>query len=386
MIQVARCDHTWRETAALLAHLLAGPVRRLPVFGRDALAFNMGRFGLTELLKRAGGDRDEVLMPSFLCPAVAEAALRAGKRPRFVDIGGDLNIDPAAIELGDNTAAVVVPHMYGAPAAIEEIEARCRDAGVLLIDDAATAMGIRTGDRLLGSFGDAGLYSFAQQKSLVAGQGGLLMCNSDRAREAMAGLDVPSPSRVTAMREALRWQWEDRRHDCLPLLRYYVFRVLQKLGVRLAVTGKALAALPGVYAAVLRVQERRMDEILRRRAHNCRGLHERLHDVIEIPQYHEGCQLTRFMVRTPGHRWQERNDTEYRDHPLAAHLAKRGIGCARPYYPLHLHRDFRDHATGELPRTEATIPELVALPVQGKMSDDQLDRIAKAVRDYAGPK
>jgi len=385
-IELARCDHTWQETLALWTHLLAGPVRRIPIFdGLDALAFNQGRWALTELLKRACGDRDEVVMPSFLCPAVPEAVLRAGKRPRFVDIGPDLNMDIAATDIGDRTAAVIVPHMYGAPAAISELEARCRERGALLIDDAASATGIRCGNRRLGSFGDAGLYSFDQQKSLTAGKGGLLLCNSDRARDAMAGLEVPSPSRITGAREALWWQWADRRHHRMPLLRYYASRMREKLGMRRAYTGGTLAAMPGVHAAVLRVQLRRMDEILQRRAHNCRGLHERLRDIggLEIPQYSEGCMLTRFMVRTPGHRWQEQNGTEYRDHPLARHLSERGIGHARPYFPLHQHRDFQEHARGALPRTEETIPELVALPIQGKLTEAQLDRVAEFVRLFA---
>ena len=228
MIPLLRCDHGWRESVALATRLLAASVDRLELHdGTVAIAFNRGRWAITVLLARACADQPFVIVPSFLCTAVAEAVLAAGKRPRFVEMGTDLNLDPAAVAaaLDDDVAAIVVPHVYGAAADIETIARMGAERGVLVIDDAASAMGIEHGERLLGTFGDAGVFSAAQQKSLVAGQGGLLVCNSDRARAAMEGYAAPRCGRLRAAREALRWQWSDRWHHRAPTLRYWVERV-----------------------------------------------------------------------------------------------------------------------------------------------------------------
>jgi dTDP-4-amino-4,6-dideoxygalactose transaminase len=84
--------------------------------------------------------------------------------------------------------------MFGCPARIGEIEAHCRAAGVFLVDDAAQVVGERSEGRLLGTFGDVGIVSFAQSKAVVTGvrgSGGVLLVNNpaldDGVRQAWKG-------------------------------------------------------------------------------------------------------------------------------------------------------------------------------------------------------
>ena len=380
-----RCDQTWRELLRLVTSAFARSVDSMHVWGGiEAIALDRGRAAITEVLTRASGDAPFVILPSFCCPAVAEAVLAAGKRPRFVDIGADLNLDPAAVARRNDgdVAAIVVPHMFAKAAAIQEIQAEAGDT--LVLDDAASAAGIRHEGRWLGTFGDAGMFSFAQQKSLVVGQGGLLLCNSDRVRTAMEGLWLGRPNPWTVLGEAAWWQWEYRWRHRLPTLRYHLKRSEQKLFGKRGLRPSGSRRLPGVYAAILRVQIDRMETILKRREANCAGLHARLSGLagLEVPQFFEGCRLTRFMLRVPGARWELGRNPH--PHPLAEFLAARGIDCMRPYQPLHLLDRLGEFADERLERTEETVPELAALPVQGKMVEADYDSIAEAVAEFLG--
>jgi dTDP-4-amino-4,6-dideoxygalactose transaminase len=130
----------------------------------------------------------------------------------------------------------------------------------------------------------------------------------------------------------------------------------------------------------------RLQEILDRRRSNCRRLYEQLHQVgdLVVPQYQSDCALTRLFVRTPGLRWEWSEGQPGRPHPLAEYLARRGIQTQRPYTPLHWQPDLAGFAKGPLPRTEQIVPELIALPVQGPMSESTIDEIAAAIRGFFG--
>lgn len=130
--------------------------------------------------------RNEVIVPAYICPSVPASIRRCGLTVRWVDVQDDLNLSVASVAqaIGRQTLAVIAPHMFGCPAPIEALEKLCRDAGIGLIDDAAQVVGVRVAGRLLGTFGDAGVISFAQSKTIVTGvrgSGGVLLVNRPEA-------------------------------------------------------------------------------------------------------------------------------------------------------------------------------------------------------------
>ncbi len=197
----------------------------------------------------------------------------------------------------------------------------------------------------------------------------------------MDGYEAPMVPRMKAARESLRWAFAYRWHHVAPALRHRVERLLGHG----ADTGSSPACMPGPYAAMARTQLDRLPELLARRLANVRALSEALRGIagIELPQAAAGVAVTRFMVRTPGHRWLWQGDGIAVVHPLALQLRAQGIECAAPYQPLHRHARYLAHATRALPRTEAIVPELVALPVLGKLTPEDIERIAGAVRGFA---
>ena len=129
---------------------------------------------------------DEVILPSFTHVGTANAFERAGATLVFADSLPDHpNLDAEAVEalVGPKTRAVVAVHYAGVACDMEKLLCICEDNNLVLIEDAAHAIGATWGDRLLGSIGHMGAYSFHETKNLTCGQGGLLMINDPRYQE-----------------------------------------------------------------------------------------------------------------------------------------------------------------------------------------------------------
>jgi perosamine synthetase len=155
--------------------------------GRSSF-FGSGRAALWGALRGLGVGRDaEVLLPSYLCESVVSPVLAVGAQPRFYPIGRDLRPDLAALDrsIGPATRAVVLIHYLGFPGPVDEVRQLCDARGLLLIEDCAHALYSRRGDRLLGSWGDAAVFS--PWKTLPLPDGGVLtLAGADPALEAPA--------------------------------------------------------------------------------------------------------------------------------------------------------------------------------------------------------
>ena len=123
-------------------------------------------------------ERDEVVIPAYTCYSVPASVQRAGLRPRLCDVDpATLAMCPDALSRLDysRVLAVVSSNLYGIPNPLPAYEAIARDSGVLMLDDAAQAIGARIRGRPAGSFGDVGLYSFDKGKIICTIQGGALV-------------------------------------------------------------------------------------------------------------------------------------------------------------------------------------------------------------------
>jgi dTDP-4-amino-4,6-dideoxygalactose transaminase len=121
---------------------------------------------------------DEIVIPAHTFTASAYPYLKKGARPAWADV--DLHTRVVTAEtvekaVTDRARAVVVVHLYGYVADMPEIAALCRKRGIILIEDAAQAIGAEVDGRKAGSFGDMGIFSFHSHKNLTTlGEGGML--------------------------------------------------------------------------------------------------------------------------------------------------------------------------------------------------------------------
>jgi perosamine synthetase len=124
---------------------------------------------------------DEVIVPALANIADCSTVMQEGGTPVFVDIDpDDFNIDPQKIEdkITNKTKAIIVVHMYGQPAKVDEIRAIADRHNLILIEDCAQAAGAKIGDMFVGSFGDISCFSLYQTKHIISGEGGIVLTNS----------------------------------------------------------------------------------------------------------------------------------------------------------------------------------------------------------------
>jgi dTDP-4-amino-4,6-dideoxygalactose transaminase len=143
----------------------------------NALGMNSGTSPLHVASMIAGfGPGDEVIVPPFTFIASAWGVTYVGAKPVFADIEeGTYNLDPAALEaaITPRTKGLVVVHLFGLPARMDEIMAIARRHGLFVIEDCAQAVGARYKGTPVGLFGDAATFSFYPTKNLGAcGEGG----------------------------------------------------------------------------------------------------------------------------------------------------------------------------------------------------------------------
>lgn len=159
---------------------------------RYAVAVSSGTAALHLALLALGIKKDdEVIVPSFSFVATANCILYVGATPVFADIDKKtFNIDPHDIEkkITQKTKAIIVVHQIGLSAAMDEIKQLCKRYELLLIEDAACALGAIFKGKKVGSFGDVGCFSFHPRKSITTGEGGIITTNSAKVASMIQSL------------------------------------------------------------------------------------------------------------------------------------------------------------------------------------------------------
>ena len=150
--------------------------------GVPALAFSSGQAALMTMLRAAGVEGGEVVVPSFTFSATPHAVVWAGATPVFADMRDDMTfgIDPDDAErrIGERTKAILGVCPYGIACDYAALEELGRRRGVPVLVDSAAAFGTRVGGRLAGGFCDAQIFSFHATKAFNTMEGGAL-CSSD---------------------------------------------------------------------------------------------------------------------------------------------------------------------------------------------------------------
>ena len=151
---------------------------------RHALAVTNATAALHMACVAAGlGPGDEAIVPSLTFVATANAIRYTGAQPVFVDIESEdcLNISPGAIRaaITPRTRAILVVHYGGYACDMAAILAIAEEYNLVVIEDAAHAVGSSLNGRMLGTWGAMGCYSFFSNKNMTTGEGGMLVTDDD---------------------------------------------------------------------------------------------------------------------------------------------------------------------------------------------------------------
>ncbi len=151
--------------------------------------FNSGTSALhTALLAHGIGQGDEVIVPSFTFIATANAPLFVGAKPVFADIEEEtLGLDPADVRrrISEKTKAIIPIHYAGCPCLIKQLRDIAQEYNLILIEDAAEALGASVNGRKMGTIGDSTVLSFCQNKVITTGEGGAVVTNSREIYERL---------------------------------------------------------------------------------------------------------------------------------------------------------------------------------------------------------
>jgi dTDP-4-amino-4,6-dideoxygalactose transaminase len=294
-----------------------------------AVALSSGTAALHLAVLALGiGPGDEVLVPAYTFPATANVVVLAGARPVLVDVDPEtMNLDPARIEIGPRTKAILAVHLFGRPARLEELP-----GDVPVLEDAAGALAARRRGKPCGGLGALACFSFHPRKIVTTGEGGAV--TTDDAALA------------DAVRELRHHGW---RSDDMPApgFNYRLSDILCAVGIP---------------------QLRRLDELLAARTRIADAYAERLRGrPVELPGADDG----------DVHGWQAYViQVDGRDEVLAA-LRAEGIEAQIGTYALHRLGAFRDQ--GSFPGADRVFERALALPFHSRLTDDDLDRVAESL-------
>ncbi len=143
------------------------------------------------LLGQDVGPGDEIIMPTLTYIATANAVRYCGAKPVFIDSDAETwNINPDLIEekISKRTKGIIVVHLYGHPVDMDPVLKIARDNNLFVIEDAAEAHGALYKNKVVGSLGDAGSFSFYGNKIITTGEGGMVTTNNQLLAEKIRTL------------------------------------------------------------------------------------------------------------------------------------------------------------------------------------------------------
>ena len=309
--------------------------------GTDALLISLMAAGI--------GEGDEVITSPFTFFATAGSIARLGARPVFVDIEKDsFNIDPNRIEqsITNKTRAIIPVHLYGQSVNMDPILALARKSNLVVIEDAAQAIGSEYQGQRAGSMGDYGCFSFFPTKNLGGfGDGGMVTMSSEDIYNQVKTLRVHGSS-----------------------LKYYHEVIGGNFRIDALQAGIILAKLKYLDQWT---EKRRENAKTYGRLFKERGLTDQLTIPSEVAQRHV---YNQYVIRVQ----KKRNE-------LRSFLSENNVST-EIYYPLPLHLQdcfaSLGYKKGAFPESEKAANETIALPIFPELTQNQISHVVNKIDNF----
>ena len=330
-----------------------------------AVAVNSCTAALHLSLVAAGiGEGDEVIMSPYTFASTGHVVLYQRAKPVFVDIdAATYNIDPELIEekITARTRAILPVHYGGHPCDMDAIAELAAARGLVVIEDAAHAIGAEYRGRSIGALGNPTCFSFYATKNMTTGEGGMVVTDDAGLADHIRVLSMYgiSDARRIWKRYAPRGSWV---YDIAELgFKYNMMDIQAALG------------LP---------QLRRLDEFICRRAHLASIYDQAFADCDAIQR-----PTVRPEVKPAWHLYPILLDPAIDRDATIETLKEHNIGTSVLFQPLHLHsfyeRELGDQE-GAFPIAEDVYRRVVCLPVSPRATDDEIHYVAGTIRALAG--
>jgi perosamine synthetase len=374
-IPFARPDFDEAETHAVAEVLASGWVSQGPrvarfeqlfaerVGAKHAVATTSCTTALHLALILAGvGPGDEVICPSYTFIATANVVLYVGATPIFAEIEPttwNIDLTDALRRVSTRTKAMIPVHQVGLAADIDGFAA-FRSRGIVVIEDAACAIGATYRGRPVGSHGYTACWSFHPRKTLSMGEGGIL--TTDDARRA---------ERASQLRSFAANVSDHARHQAKGV----VYEDYRELGYNYRMTD--------LQAAIGIEQLAKLDRLIARRRKIARTYDEAFGSIPGVqlparPPYADHAYQSYAIRLLP--------DCQIDRDDMLKQLAERGISCRRGIPPIHLEPLYRDRCgVVSLPVTEEVAARSIFLPIFASLEDSDQQRVITSVLQLLKP-
>ena len=306
------------------------------------------------------GPGEEVVVPSLSFIATANAARYVGAVPVFADVDeATQNLTPATVEpcLTARTRAVILVDQAGVPAELDAMRALCEPRGIMVVEDAACAIGSVYRGQPVGAHASLAAFSFHPRKLLTTGEGGMLVTADSDIAARLRRLREHGMDLSAAARHASRQ----------PVIEHYV-----ELGFNFRMTD--------IQAAIGLVQLGKLDQLIARRRMLAQRYQQLLAGIPGVRTITDpGCGTTNyqsFWVQLP-------EDFPISRDELLRRLAEAGVSARRGIMAAHLEPAYRDAVHRPLPVTELLTARTLILPLFHDLTEPEQDLVVSVIADVA---
>jgi perosamine synthetase len=348
----------WLTTGPLVSRFERAVAAR--VGAQHGVAVSSGTAALHAAVFAAGvAAGAEVIAPPLTFAATTNSVLYLGGVPVFADVRPDtLNLDPEAVErcITPRTRAVITVDYAGQPSDLDALRALTRRRGLVLIEDAAHALGAQYRGRLVGTLADLTTWSFHPVKHVTTGEGGMITTDDGALAERCTRFRNHGITSDAAEREA-RGDW---------------FYEMVDLGFNYRLTD--------VQCALGLAQLGKLDRFLARREAIAARYRHALADVPGIALPSVASDVRHVWHLFPVLLVLEQLVVDRRT--VFAALRAEGIGVNVHYIPVYWHPYYQrlGYEKGLCPHAEAAYERLLTLPLFPAMTDADTDDVIRAVR------
>ncbi len=320
-----------------------------------AVAIANGTAALHAACAAAGiGSGDEVITTPMTFAASSNCVLYCGGTPVFADIKQDTyNLDPKEIrgKITDRTKAIIAVHYTGQPCEMDEIYKIAKEHHLIVIEDAAHALGADYNGRKIGSISDMTTFSFHPVKHITTGEGGMITTNDKRLYEKLKMFRSHGITREKSFMTKQEGDWYYQQLD---------------LGYNYRITD--------IQCALGISQMKKLDCFIARRRELVRRYDEAFRDIegIVLPYQKEECNNSwhLYVIQV-----QERK-------AVFDKLKGAGIGVNVHYIPVYQHPYYQEHGYADVccPVAEQLYSQAISLPLYAGLTDEQQDYVIHQVR------
>ena len=305
---------------------------------------------------------DEVITTPITFAASANCALYCGATPVFADIEADTyNIDPVEIEkkITERTKAIIAVHFTGQPCKMDEIHAIAKKHNLLVIEDAAHALGADYKGKKIGSISDMTTFSFHPVKHITTGEGGMITTNSKELYERLILFRSHGITRNEEMLTKNEGGWYYEQLD---------------LGYNYRITD--------IQCALGISQMKKLDRFVARRREIAARYDKAFAEVEQIitPKQEEGCNNSwhLYVIQVTG---QERKE-------VFDQLRAKNIGVNVHYIPVYKHPYYQQNGYSEVccKNGEQYYERAISLPMYPLLSAEEQDYVIEAVKEIVEEK